>query len=90
LIQSTQQRVKKKGFPMNQDAASTTGTDHNDDYDTVETMALSITDPSIVSSKRVVYMGGLAEGVTVPMVRAALIPFGEIHTIDMVRSNNDG
>jgi hypothetical protein len=61
---------------MDQDA------DHDDN---VEEIALSITDPSIVSSKRVVYIGGLADGVTVPMLRAALIPFGEIHTIDMVR-----
>jgi hypothetical protein len=66
---------------MDQDA--TTTTDH-DDYDDNEKIALSITDPSIVSSKRVVYIGGLAEGVTVHMLRAALIPFGEIQTIDMV------
>jgi hypothetical protein len=66
---------------MDQEAATT---DQNDDFDN-EKIALSITDPSIVSSKRVVYIGGLAEGVTVPMMRAALIPFGEIQTIDMVR-----
>lgn len=38
-----------------------------------------------VSSKRVLYVGGLAENTTVQLLRAAMIPFGPIHSVDMVR-----
>ena len=41
-------------------------------------------DPSILDSKRVVYVGGLAKDVTIPLIRACMIPFGPIHSIDMV------
>ncbi|CAB9503283.1 trans isomerase E [Seminavis robusta] len=42
-----------------------------------------MTDPSILNSKRVVYVGGLADEVTIPLLRACMIPFGPIHSIDM-------
>ncbi|CAB9496981.1 trans isomerase E [Seminavis robusta] len=42
-----------------------------------------MTDPSILNSKRVIYVGGLADEVTIPLLRACMIPFGPIHSIDM-------
>ena len=36
-----------------------------------------------LASKRVVYVGGLAEGATVPLIRAAMIPFGPIQSVDI-------
>lgn len=49
--------------------------------------ALSVVvDPSLLASKRVVFMGGLPDEATVTMVRAAMIPFGDIKSVDMVRS----
>ena len=44
-----------------------------------------MTDVSVLNSKRVVYVGGLADEVTIPLLRACMIPFGPIHSIDMVR-----
>ena len=41
-------------------------------------------DANVLNSKRVVYVGGLADEVTIPLLRACMIPFGPIHSIDMV------
>ena len=41
-------------------------------------------DPTILASKRAVYVGGLAESVTPQLLRAAMIPFGPIKSLDMV------
>lgn len=41
-------------------------------------------DPSILSSKRVVYVGGLADHANQQTVRAAFIPFGSVQSVDMV------
>jgi RNA recognition motif-containing protein len=46
--------------------------------------SVSVT-PAVLASKRVVYIGGLAEEATSQLVRAALIPFGSIKSVDMVR-----
>ena len=46
--------------------------------------AVSTIDPILLSTKRVVFVGGLPEGTTIPMIRAAMIPFGNIQSIDMV------
>lgn len=43
-------------------------------------------DPSILASKRVVFIGGLPDEATATMVRAAMIPFGDIRSVDMVRA----
>lgn len=43
-------------------------------------------DPAVLASKRVVFVGGLPEEATVAMVRAAMIPFGDIKNVDMVRT----
>jgi hypothetical protein len=48
--------------------------------------AVSTIDPILLSTKRVVFVGGLPDGTTIPMIRAAMIPFGNIQSIDMVRS----
>jgi hypothetical protein len=50
-------------------------------YETKRIMSL---DPSVLSSKRVVYVGGLADQVTVDLLRAAMIPFGPIKSVEMV------
>lgn len=44
-----------------------------------------MTDPAMLNSKRVIYVGGLSDEVTIPVLRACMIPFGPIHSIDMVR-----
>ena len=41
-------------------------------------------DPTILASKRAVYVGDLADGVTPDLLRAAMIPFGPIKSLDMV------
>jgi RNA recognition motif-containing protein len=41
-------------------------------------------DPTILSSKRAVYVGGLADEVTSQLLRAAMIPFGDIKSLDIV------
>ncbi len=43
-------------------------------------------DPTILSSKRAVYVGGLADEVTPQLLRAAMIPFGPIKSLDIVSS----
>ena len=45
-------------------------------------------DPAILSSKRAVYVGGLADEVTPTILRAAMIPFGDIKSLDIVRFIN--
>jgi peptidyl-prolyl isomerase E (cyclophilin E) len=40
-------------------------------------------DPSVLISKRVVFVGGLADEATTQLVRAAFIPFGDIKVVDM-------
>eukprot|EP00529_Nitzschia_sp_RCC80_P036165 CAMPEP_0113511760 /NCGR_PEP_ID=MMETSP0014_2-20120614/38927_1 /TAXON_ID=2857 /ORGANISM="Nitzschia sp." /LENGTH=162 /DNA_ID=CAMNT_0000407971 /DNA_START=167 /DNA_END=655 /DNA_ORIENTATION=+ /assembly_acc=CAM_ASM_000159 len=49
----------------------------------MSTSASTSSDPTILASKRALYVGGLADEVTPSMVRAAFIPFGNIKTIDM-------
>ena len=44
-----------------------------------------MTDAAVLNSKRVIYVGGLNDDVTIPVLRACMIPFGPIHSIDMVR-----
>jgi RNA recognition motif. (a.k.a. RRM, RBD, or RNP domain) len=41
-------------------------------------------DPTILASKRAVYVGDLADAVTPQLLRAAMIPFGPIKSLDMV------
>ena len=53
-------------------------------------MALSslpsvVVDPAVLASKRVVFVGALPDEATMTMVRAAMIPFGDIKSVDMVR-----
>jgi len=43
-------------------------------------------DPAVLASKRVVFIGALPDEATVTMVRAAMIPFGDIKSVDMVCS----
>ena len=50
---------------------------------TMAASASTSADPTILASKRALYVGGLADEVTPSMVRAAFIPFGNIKTIDM-------
>lgn len=45
-------------------------------------------DPAMLASKRVVFIGGLPDEATVQMVRAAMIPFGDIKSVDLVRSEH--
>jgi RNA recognition motif-containing protein len=42
-----------------------------------------ISDPTILASRRVVYVGGLGDDVTPHILRAAMIPFGTIKSIDL-------
>jgi RNA recognition motif-containing protein len=39
-----------------------------------------------ITSKRVVYVGGLADKATASGLRSAFIPFGTIQSVDVVRS----
>lgn len=41
-------------------------------------------DPTILASKRAVYVGGLAPDVNKQLLRAAMIPFGNIKSLDIV------
>ena len=50
--------------------------------------AESTIDPILLSTKRVVFVGGVPAASTIPMIRAAMIPFGNIQSIDMVRFNS--
>ena len=43
-------------------------------------------DVTILASKRAIYVGGLAAGVTPQLLRATMIPFGDIKSVDIVRS----
>lgn len=40
-------------------------------------------DPTILASKRAVHVGGLGDDVTPQLLRAAMIPFGPIKSLDM-------
>jgi RNA recognition motif-containing protein len=40
-------------------------------------------DPTILASRRVVYIGGLGDDVTPQVLRAAMIPFGTIKSLDL-------
>ena len=44
-----------------------------------------VVDPAVLASKRVVFVGALPDEATMTMVRAAMIPFGDIKSVDMVR-----
>jgi hypothetical protein len=50
-------------------------------HEAVESM---IIDPILLSTKRVIFVGGVPAAATIPMIRAAMIPFGNIQSIDMV------
>jgi peptidyl-prolyl isomerase E (cyclophilin E) len=50
---------------------------------TTTTDLSSLVDPNVISSKRVVFIGGLANEATVQLVRAAMIPFGPIRSVDV-------
>ena len=41
-------------------------------------------DPTILSSKRTIYVGGLAPSANQQLLRAAMIPFGNIKSLDIV------
>jgi RNA recognition motif-containing protein len=56
---------------------------------TTELLQSSVVDPILLSTKRVIYVGGLPNATTIPMLRAAFIPFGTINSIDMVRTTNN-
>lgn len=56
--------------------------------DELSTVVSSV-DPATLASKRVVYVGGLPDRANVAMVRAAMIPFGDIRSLDMVRVTPD-
>ena len=43
-------------------------------------------DATGLATKRVVYVGGLAEEASITVVRASMIPFGNIKSVDIVRS----
>jgi hypothetical protein len=47
--------------------------------------AVTASDLTLLSSKRAVYVGGLADSVTPSLLRAAMIPFGDILSVDIVR-----
>lgn len=47
-------------------------------------------EPTVLSSKRVVYVGGLAEEATVPIVRAFFVPFGNIKSVDIPMDYKEG
>jgi RNA recognition motif-containing protein len=52
----------------------------------VSTMAASTSiasDPSILASRRTVYVGCLADEVTPQLLRATMIPFGNIKSLDI-------
>jgi RNA recognition motif. (a.k.a. RRM, RBD, or RNP domain) len=53
--------------------------------DTTNDDVISAIDPILLSTKRVVFVGGLPTATTTSMIRAAMIPFGTIQSIDMVR-----
>lgn len=53
-------------------------------------MASITADPSILASKRAIYVGGLAEGVNPQILRAAMIPFGNIKSLDIPMDYNKG
>ena len=48
------------------------------------TTSTPASDPTILASKRAVYVGGLADDITPQLLRAALIPFGPIKSLDIV------
>lgn len=52
--------------------------------DAEDLLAVATVDPAVLASKRVVFIGALPEEATVTMVRAAMIPFGDIKSVDMV------
>lgn len=42
-----------------------------------------LSDPTVLASRRVVYVGGLGDDVTPQILRAAMIPFGTIKSLDL-------
>ena len=46
-------------------------------------------DPTILASKRAVYVGGLADEINPQLLRAAMIPFGPIKSLDIVSGSHD-
>eukprot|EP00934_Nitzschia_sp_Nitz4_P006332 Nitzschia sp. Nitz4//scaffold25_size161228//129122//129636//NITZ4_002453-RA/size161228-processed-gene-0.170-mRNA-1//1//CDS//3329544655//6322//frame0 len=51
---------------------------------------VAASDPTILSSKRALYVGGLAGGVTPQLLRAAMIPFGPIKSLDIPMDYTEG
>lgn len=47
-------------------------------------------DPSILASKRAIYVGGLAEEVNAQILRAAMIPFGNIKSLEIPLDYQEG
>ena len=43
----------------------------------------------LLASQRVIFIGGLPDGATESLVRASMIPFGEIKSVDVVRLYNN-
>lgn len=54
------------------------------------TSTVPASDPTILASKRAVYVGGLADDVTPQLLRAAMIPFGPIKSLDMPMDYTQG
>lgn len=44
----------------------------------------AVVDPSYLTSKRVLFVGGLPDDVSNQLIRAAMVPFGTIRAVDMV------
>ena len=63
---------------------SQTGTNTGGDSSST-TAVTGVVDPVTLTSKRVIYVGGLADEITIQLVRAAFIPFGNMKSVDMVR-----
>jgi hypothetical protein len=49
------------------------------------TVSSAVVDPSYLTSKRVLFVGGLSDEVSNQLIRAAMVPFGTIRAVDMVR-----
>jgi len=79
LVQSFAQKSVPR-FEPDYPSTSLTSTTQNCGF--VNTILMSISDPSTLASKRVVYLGGLPDKATPPLVRAAMIPFGKIQGVD--------
>ena len=64
----------------NETTTTTNNNNNNNNNNTAEATAATAT---LVASKRVVYVGGLGEDVSPQILRAAMIPFGTIKSLDV-------